>query len=237
MTTQSHYCRVPITASALLCALSAYAGGTNNIPASLAGAAGSYSNRGFIVRAAQAAETAEVNNNYIRAIRQLNGTLTDSTGAAIADESTPGPESGGAYYVDTINFERDGNPFDVIDGDGVYLWSFTPGPFPGIPGAGGHTKKFAVEAVAYVELPLGATTFGVSVGTDRTDVNDDDGYEVYVGANPRDFLAQRVASFERSAPAFRSDTHAENTWTVVTTQAGIYPFRITYCLLADRSRR
>jgi hypothetical protein len=79
-----------------------------------------------------------------------------------------------------------------------------------------------------VELPLGATTFGVSVSTDRTDVNDDDGYEVYVGANPRDFLAQRVAQFERQAPAFQAGTHGENQWTLVTTQAGVYPFRITY---------
>lgn len=180
------------------------------------------------MRTVQGPETSDLANDYIRAIRQLHGTLTDASGATIPDESTAGPESGGVTFVDTVNFEKDALPFDVIDADGNCLASFSPIGFPGIPGLNGHTTRFAVEVVGFVELPLGATTFGVSVATIRTDVNDDDGYEVYVGANPRDFLAQRVGQFERQAPAFQAGTHGESQWTVVTTQAGVYPFRITH---------
>ena len=206
---------------------------TTELPASLAGAPGTASNRGFIVRTVQAPTDAAVDNNFVRANRQLHGMLVYPAGDPLAgtpipDEASPGPEAGGVFFADTINFERDAIPYDVNDVDGGFLWTFYAVGFPGIPGAGGHTDKFAVEAVGFLDLPLGSTTFGISVGTDRTDVNDDDGYEVRVGANPRDYLALRVAQFQRQAPGFTANTHGENQFTVVTTQAGLYPFRITY---------
>ena len=108
------------------------------------------------------------------------------------------------------------------------LWSFVPEAFPGIPGSAGHTTKFAVEAVAFLELPAGPTTFGVSVGTDRTDVNDDDSYVVTVGVPPQDFFGTRVGEFERNVPPFVANTHNENQWTVVAPRAGVYPFRLVY---------
>ncbi len=218
--------RIPLLLSCL--AASTALAGTTELPPSLAGAPGSASNRGFVVRSVQAPVDAVLTHNSLRAIRQLHGTLTDEAGTPIPNEATPGPEPGGVYYVDTVNFERDGLPYDIITANNEYIWTFIASTFPGIPGAGFHTDKFAVEVVAYLDLPAGPTTFAISVGSDRTDVNDDDGYEVYVGSNPRDFLATRVASYERQVPGFNNGVPGENQWTVVTSQAGVYPFRITY---------
>ncbi len=198
------------------------------LPAAAAGAPGSASERGFIVRAVQAPDEAEIANNLVRALQQLNGTLVDKTGAPIPDEAFAGTNADGSHNVDTLNFERDGTPFDVVNVSGEILASFTPLTFPGIPGANGHGNKFALEAVAFLDLPAGETTFGVSVGTDRTDVNDDDAYQVFVGEVPRDFFATKVGEFERNAPAFVAGTHNENTWTVNAPKAGLYPVRIVY---------
>ena len=108
------------------------------------------------------------------------------------------------------------------------IWSFVGDLFPGIPGTGGHTDKFAVEVVTYLELSQGLHTFGMSVSADRTDVNDDDGYQVFVGENPRSLFATKVAEFQRIARPFASDQHIENRWTVEAPVAGIYPFRMVY---------
>jgi hypothetical protein len=203
--------------------------GAATLPGSAAGPLGSGSNRGFVVRTAQAPEAAEIGNGFIRAIQQLNGTLVDASGVAVENQASPGPDAGGSYFVDLVDFERDGVGFDVVDVTGTLIWGFySPLPFPGIPGTDGHTTKFAVEVVAYLELPAGDTTFGVSVGTDRTDVNDDDSYQVFVGEVPRDFFNLQVGAFERNAPPFTADTHNENRWTVTAPQAGIYPFRLVY---------
>jgi hypothetical protein len=198
------------------------------LPATAAGGAGSASERGFVVRTVQAPEASQVPNNFVRALQQLNGTLKDATGALVANEASPGQNADGSYNVDLLDFERDGAEFEVVDVANQPLQFFLSTPFPGIPGSGGHTTRFAVEAVAYLDLPAGETTFGVSVGTDRTDVNDDDSYQVTVGAVPRDFFATKVGEFERNAPPFVPNTHSENTWTVNAPQAGIYPFRLVY---------
>jgi len=201
---------------------------TTTLPESASGALGSASERGFVIRVSQAPETAEIANNYVRALQQLNGTLLNASGAPVPNEANAGPNTDGSYSTETINFEREALPFDVVNAAAEVLWNFTPEAFPGIPGVGGHTTKFVAEAVAFLELPAGETTFGVSVGTDRTDVNDDDSYVVSVGAVPRDFFATKVGEFERDAPAFSSDTHNENQWTVSAPRAGVYPFRLVY---------
>lgn len=198
------------------------------LPASAAGALGSASERGFVVRTVQAPETTEIPNNFVRALQQLNGTLKDPTGTLVLNEAFPGENADGSHNVEVLDFERDGVDFDIVDVANQPIQHFLSTPFPGIPGSGGHYTRFAVEAVAYLELPAGETTFGVSVGTDRTDVNDDDSYQVTVGAVPRDFFATKVGEFERNAPPFVADTHSENTWTVNAPQAGIYPFRLVY---------
>lgn len=157
---------------------------TVNLPVSSAGPAGSGSNRGFVIRVVQAPEAATVQNNLVRALQQLNGTLVDDAGAPIPDEANTGPETGGAYFRDTINFQLDAELVTVVNAQSESLAEFTPDVFPGIPGVSGSTAKFAVEALGYVELPAGETTFGVCVGTARTDVNDDDAYQVLVGMCP-----------------------------------------------------
>ncbi len=198
------------------------------LPATAANPLGSSTTRGFVVRSAQAPSDVSVANNLLRAIRQLDGTLVDSEGTPIPSESLPGPNAGGSYFIDEINFERDAQVFDVTDASGTVVVSFVGELFPGIPGTGLHTDNFATEVVAYLELSAGLHEFGISVSADRTDVNDDDGYQVFVGANPRDVFATKVAEFQRTAQAFVSDQHIENRFTVEAPVAGIYPFRLVY---------
>ena len=201
---------------------------TVTLPSTAAAPLGSSNTRGFIVRSAQAPADAAVDNSFLRATRQLNGTLTDSEGTLILNEALPGPDAGGSYFINEITFEREGQVFDVTDESGEFVVSFVGDLFPGIPGTGLHTDKFAVEVVAFLELSAGLHTFGVSVSADRTDVNDDDGYQVFVGANPRDVFATKVAEYQRIAQPFTSDQHIENQWTVEAPVAGIYPFRLVY---------
>ncbi|HVY71911.1 MAG TPA: hypothetical protein VHH73_18410, partial [Verrucomicrobiae bacterium] len=201
---------------------------TVTLPVSAAYPAGAGSNPGFVVRTVQAPQDAVVGNNLLRAIKQLNGTLSDTNGVAVANEAIPGANADGSYNVDLVNFEKDASPMDVIDIDNNVLASFNPDFFPGIPGTGGGASNFVAEVVTYLSLPAGTNTFGVSVGTDRTDVNDDDAFAVFVAANPRDFFATKVGEFQRSAPGFVVNTHTETQFTVAVTQAGVYPFRIVY---------
>jgi hypothetical protein len=198
------------------------------LPAELAAPAGSASNPGFVVRTVQAPEEEPVANSFVRALRQLNGTLTDESGELVENEAIPGPNADGSYGVTKLNFERDENVFNVTDGAGDFLWEFVGDFFPGIPGTGGHTTRFALEAVTFLELSAGTHLMGVSVSTDRTDVNDDDSFRLFVGANPRDFFATEVAQFQRNAPPFQSDTHSETQFTIEVPVAGVYPFRLLY---------
>ena len=128
----------------------------------------------------------------------------------------------------TLNYEKDAVGVDVFDLDGNLLASFFPEFFPGIPGTGAHADNFALEAVGFLELTAGVHTFGVSVTADRTDVNDDDGYQVFVAPNPRDYFGLKVGEYERIAPGFQANWRNENQFTVEAPVAGIYPFRILY---------
>ena len=213
---------------ALLASLGSASAAAVTLPASAALPPGSSTTRGFVVRTAQAPEEAVVANNSIRATRQINGTLTDAGGALIPNEAIAGPETGGAFFVETLNFERDGEPVDLFDLEQNYLWTFSSVPFPGIPGVNGSTEKFALEAVGFLELAAGQYTFGVSTTSERTDFNDDDAYQVFVGQNPRDLFGLKVAEYQRIAPGFQNNWRNENRFTVVAPQAGLYPFRILY---------
>ncbi len=223
--------RIPIILAGATLSFWQLSAATNDLPASIKLPLGTSTTRGFVVRTVQAPEAVTVGNSLQRALKQLNGTLADSTGALISNEATPGAGAAGAYTVDTLNFDADGNTYDILQAPGTpdeaVLFTLNPVLFPGIPGTGGHTLNFATEAVAYLELPAGVTTFGVSVGADRTDVNDDDSYVAFAGQNPRDFFAAQVGSYERGGvQAFKSNQHSENTWSVNAPSAGIYPFRI-----------
>jgi hypothetical protein len=210
----------------LVCALFAlFAVTSNGAPIVLSPASalppGSGLERGFLVRTVQAPTNEVPANSFNRAVRQLNGTLRDSTGQLVANEAGPGPRPDGSYTADTISFELDGAP--------VHNFLFNSTLFPGVPGDELSRDSFAVEAVGYLSLFAGTYTFGVSVGADRTDVNDDDGYAVFSDVNPRSIFATRVGEYERTVTQpFASNQNNTNYFEVTAPQDGLYPFRIVY---------
>jgi hypothetical protein len=216
-----------LTASLLLLATIGSKAASVTLPADSVVPASSVSDRGFTVRVVQGPFEPPLANNVVRATQQLNGTLTDASGTLVPNEAPAGPNSG-AYYNEVINFEKDGAPFDIVDVANTPLWSVIPEYFPAIPGNTGHYDNFVTEVLGYLELPAGETTFAISVGTDRTDVNNDDSFLVTAGTNPRSFFAPEVSTFQRSAPPFSSNTHAESQFTVNAPAAGMYPIRILY---------
>jgi hypothetical protein len=200
------------------------------LPASAALPTNSVSNPGFVVRTAQASTNYVVANSFTRALRQINGLLTDAGGAAVTNVAIPGTNSLGAYHTDLVDFERDGFVVDIRDADGVvFFGQFGSELFPGIPGLEFETTQFATEVVALITLNAGTNKLAISAGADRTDVNNDDGYTVFVGANPRDYFATKIAEFQRAgAAAFSGNQHVENLIEVVAPVTGAYPFRILH---------
>src|SRR5258708_209734 len=94
-------------------AVSAHAGMTNTLSASLAAPIGSSTNRGFTVRVAQAWSTnGPVGNSYTRAYKQINGTLLDTNNLVVQNAAFAGTNSGGSWNYDTINFERQASVMD-----------------------------------------------------------------------------------------------------------------------------
>jgi hypothetical protein len=207
------------------------------LPAELAAPLGSSTNRGFIVRSAQAGiADSPVDNAYIRACTQINGTLLNQSGILVSNVAHPGTNPDGSYSVDTINFELEGLTNLVMDGDGAVVALFAATLFPGIPGTEGNTNEFSLEAVTFLALQEGTNWFGISSGADRTDVVDDDGFAAFVATNPRDFFGTQVSVAERNTiDPFASDQHLETQFALVAPITGIYPFRIY--VLAIRPRR
>ena len=78
--------------------------GQVTLPVSALLPTGSGANTGFVVKAVQAPPEAVIDNTFLRAIRQINGTLTDAEGTVIEDISEPGPQPGGVTYADTVDF-------------------------------------------------------------------------------------------------------------------------------------
>ena len=108
---------------------------TVNLPASAAIPVNTASNPGFEVRVAQASTNVVVANSARRAQQQINGTLRDSANNVVANVAIPGTNSNGSFSVDTVSFEKDGFPVDLIGADGTVVWvSMSSGLFPGIPG-------------------------------------------------------------------------------------------------------
>ncbi len=199
------------------------------LPADAAGPLGSASAPGFLVRTVQGPQTPALANSVMRAVRQLNGTLLDADGNPVVNEAIAGPNADGGYTLDAVGFERDGtSPMDVKDDTGTVIASFYNTTFPGIPGTGGHTDNFAVEVLGYLQLAKGTHVLGLSVSSDRTDVNNDDAYSLYVSANPRDFFATKIMEYQRAGAPFGGNQHIENQFTVEAPVAGIYPIRLVY---------
>ncbi len=198
------------------------------LPADAALPLGSSTTRGFLVRTVQAPVDAVLANSYLRAARQLAGILDDGAGGTLPNEALPGTGADGAHTVPLVNFEKDAIPTDVIDGAGTVLASYAPDLFPGIPGSGFHTDNFATEVVCWLELTAGDHVFGISSATDRTDVNDDDSWQLFAGKNPRELLNTKVAEFSRNVPAFQGNTHGETQFTLTAPVAGLYPLRLVH---------
>jgi uncharacterized surface protein with fasciclin (FAS1) repeats len=88
--------------------------------------------------------------------------------------------------------------------------------YPGLPGtvSGAESRRvenFAIEFVAYLDLPAGPITFGV---------NSDDGFIVKTAPNPYDINAMALGVFEGGRGS--SDTH----FNVFIEEAGLYPIRL-----------
>ena len=184
---------------------------------------GSGSNPGYTVRTVQAPEDAVIDNTFLRAVRQLNGTLSDAEGAILPDVSEPGPQPGGVTFTDFVDFAE-----EEFNSSGQF---FEDRLFPGLA-LGGLKNNFATEVVAYVELPAGPIRMGVTAGFARTDEVNDDGWKLFCGPNPRSFFATEIAEFERDAPGFPNGTQLaagnRNEFTINVPQAGVYPFRLLY---------
>ena len=132
----------------------------------------------------------------------------------------PVPNSDGSYSVDTINFHLGPTDYGALPGDAA---------FPGIPGSiEGSSDTFSSEVLAYLELSAGVHELGVSVSTARTDVNDDDGYALYVGPDARNILSPVIATFNRGTVQPFANEFTTNQFRVVAPVAGIYPVRLVY---------
>jgi hypothetical protein len=191
------------------------------LPADAAGAPGSANTPGLVVRTVQAPRDTNIfnANTVLRAIKQLNGTLTDTGGVLVANVAIPGINANGSYDLSKIDFHLDGTPYALFSTDTL---------FPGIPGSDGGVENFTTEILGYLDLPEGIHRFGLTVNTDRTDTETDDGYVLTSGRDARNFQAPVIGSFFRgSVPAF-SSTFTTNEFTVVAPVAGIYHIRLLF---------
>ncbi|HWB05428.1 MAG TPA: hypothetical protein VG796_20510 [Verrucomicrobiales bacterium] len=184
----------------------------------------SASNPGFIVRTVQAPDGTLLENNFLRAVRQLNGTLLDNTGDNVPNVALPGPNPDGTYDVTAVDFTTE---------PGAGLQGYFPGDqqFPGTDAAG-QRNLFSTEVITFLSLPQGTVRMGVVAAFTRTDELDDDGWRLYSAANPRSYFGVLAGEYARTAPPFPDTTQelAGNTteFNITVPQAGVYPFRLVY---------
>ena len=209
-----------------------YVGPYVSLPASAAGPVGSANTPGFLFRVVQAPQSANLANSFVRAQQQLDGTLVDTNGVPYTNEANltePGAQPDGSYFIDQFEGTSGTIAFDLNGSSFYHLPAFTVYTFPGIPGVNGSTVNFADETIAYLRLAAGSYTFGVNVGIGRVDAppGEDDGYELFCGANPRDFFSTVVGKFVRTGSNF-NDQQNTNEFTFVAPVAGVYPFRLVH---------
>jgi len=82
-----------------MAALTAPVNAAVTLPTSAALPTNSVSNPGFVVRTAQASTNVVVANSFLRALRQVDGILTDAGGITVSNAALPGPEAGGVYFA------------------------------------------------------------------------------------------------------------------------------------------
>ena len=161
-----------------------------------------------------------------RAIQQINGTLRDINGNLIDDQSVAGENTDGSYgWPDTINFSTSLDDAGNFPGDSQ---------FPGIPGTdpesgNQHATQFTSEVLTFLDLKQGVHRIGITVNISRVDVNDDDGYTLFVGQNPRDVFSDVVGSYTRNSPLnFPENAQSSNEFTFYAAADGLYPFRLLF---------
>lgn len=166
---------------------------------------------GFKVRVVQA-DAAQVGYfnlpaSSARAEAQLAGVLTSpATGELLGDVANKtGYNADGTY--------DEANVIDYEQGGGA------SGPFPGIPGTTDNTDNFAFEAVTFLALTQGTYTMVV---------NSDDGFQLTVGRDARDWFNRTVVGeFEGGRGA------ADSVFRCSVTQDGLYCFRLLYYEAGD----
>ncbi|PYK58915.1 MAG: hypothetical protein DME21_14640, partial [Verrucomicrobia bacterium] len=156
---------------------------------------------GFKLKVYQTATTSIGDNKTAEKV------LAGQGGANIANLSAA---TDGLFDVaGVINFEATGTDAGNMPGDTV---------FPGIPGTlpdnTQTTDNFAVEAIAFLDLAVGAYTVGV---------NSDDGFKLGAASNPRDVTAPLITAYDAPRGA-----GGESVGFFAVTQSGIYPFRLLY---------
>lgn len=152
---------------AVVCGFPAQVLAQVSLPVEAAYPPGTAANSGLRVRVVQAPEETMIDNNYLRAVRQLNGTLRDAEGATVENLVEPGPLPGGFYEAEVPDFTTE--PFVAYGQfpDNDLFW-------PGLM-EGGPTGLFTAEIVTFLDLPVGTIRMGVTSGFARTDELDDDG--------------------------------------------------------------
>ena len=184
-----------------------------------------------VLPATYAVSAASVNktdgNAYYIYLYQAQGALNDSL--AVAEQQVSGaitnyadlsasPNQDGGFSWPTnnaINFSTAGNPGTFLGAD-----NGTGGTrFPN----SNLSSDYAVEVLTYLQLNPGTYTFGVDAVANYvqgTGTPAEAGFQVSVGASPRDVLAPVIASFDNSYP----EGYKEFSFVVST--AGLYPFRL-----------
>jgi hypothetical protein len=181
------------------------------LPVTTVGAAG------FRVRTVQAPQNIAVGNNFVRALRQLDGTLTDDNGVLVDNIATPGPNPDGSYDAAVIDFGV---------GTGLFTSDIE------FPGADPSLERFSTEVMAFLKLSAGTYRMAVTSGFAATVEVDDDGWRLFCGANPRSYFATPVAEFFHSGASYPTEAEMQigntNEFNVVAPVDGVYPFRLVY---------
>ncbi|HYE30474.1 MAG TPA: hypothetical protein VEH27_03535 [Methylomirabilota bacterium] len=183
---------------------------------------------GFTARVAQFRTTAmwpgnDLPNTIRRAEEQLAGILIDpTTGRAVTNYAVPGP-NGGAYVVETINWNQEMNDGGNSTEAGNFQTSSDPSKpdaaIPGIPGTEPDQTStdlldnIATEFVGYLQLQPGLYRFGV---------NSDDGFRLTAGADPHGAGNVELGSFNGGRGS------ADSLFYVRVMDAGIYPVRLIW---------
>src|SRR5688572_11255405 len=99
------------------------------------------SSPGFVVRTVQAPAGLPLDNNFLRAVRQLNGTLDD-----VENIASPGPNPDGSFHVTEVDFatQLELGPQGRFFGDQQF-----PGTEAGVQ------TLFSTEVITYLNLPAG----------------------------------------------------------------------------------